>query len=327
MGYTMNLLTYSICDVYWMFMPIYCPCISENCVRNEMLWFLVDNFLAKSYRNHYHKCNPANVMHFIKKSFEYSAVCNSRFSSTNTNMLARIQNVLVSALNGSKHGIFPKYIVVVLDDDIISFLDCKTSDGVATLYRIWLKWLVDQIESVIKARCDQVPPKSKKITPFIYWVTAPVHAYFSKEGNNLRIKFNLSLDSVIKGREDMCVMRSKDYWNTKDSLLVINDRITEMGIIAYYNVIDASFKYNSERCEVFVAKQLAARHPDRPEQCDRDVAPDPMRRFFDRHRLDNVESHRVALEDLPRIQTEDQRFRRGSPGNRDFRPYNRFFLA
>ena len=49
-------------------------------------------------------------------------------------MLARIQNVLVSALNGSKHGIFPKYIVVVLDDDIISFLDCKTSDGVATLY-------------------------------------------------------------------------------------------------------------------------------------------------------------------------------------------------
>ena len=92
----------------------------------------------------------------------------------------------------------------------------------------------------------------------------------------------------------MRVMRLKDYWNTKDSLLVINDRITEMGMIIYYNVIDASFKYNSERREVFVAKQLVARHPDRPEQHDCDVAPDPMRWFFDRHRLDNVESHRVA---------------------------------
>ena len=91
-------------------------------------------------------------------------------------------------------------------------------------------------------------------------------------------------------------------------------------------IFQASFKYNSERCEVFVAKQLAARHPDRPEQCDRDVAPNPMQRFFDWHRLDNVESHRVAREDLPRFQTEDRRFRRGLPGNRDFHPYNRFFL-
>ena len=49
-------------------------------------------------------------------------------------MLAWIQNAFISTLNNTcKTGLFPKYVLVVLDDDLMSYLGCPTSDGVATL--------------------------------------------------------------------------------------------------------------------------------------------------------------------------------------------------
>ena len=296
---------------------------SGECAGNEMIWFLGDNFLAKSYRNHFRNYNPRSE-HYIKRQYDFTAFCNSKFSSSNGNMLARLQNAFVSALNGSKHGIFPKYIIVILDDDLISYLECKTSDGVATLYGTWVEWLADQLQHAIKVRINQLPEKSKKIIPFIYWVTAPIHAFFSKERNNLRLKFNLSLESVIRQRENMRVMKLKDFWNTKDSLLVVNDRITEMGMIAYYNAVDASFKYNSTRREAYIAKQQQS-----VSQTERSSSThDEMQDFFRRHNK-NVESQRETHEDQRRsydVRYSGSHNRFAHSTNRNPRDFNRFYL-
>ena len=127
-----------------------------------------------------------------------------------------------------------RYIIVVLDDDLISYLDFA-EDGMATLLGTWIEWLASAFRDLIQQRLKQLPDKSKKFTPFLYWVAAPTHTYFDKVINQQRIKFNLSFESVIRARENenMQVMKLKDIWNSKDSTLIINNRMSEHGLTVY----------------------------------------------------------------------------------------------
>ena len=293
--------------------------------------------MAKSYRAHFKKVpQPVEGGLFIKDKYEYAAFCNSRFASLQENILVRLQNSMVMAINGNKKsGLMAKYIIVILDDDLIEFLGF-VEEGVATLLGSWVEWLTKMFRELIQARSLQLPAKSKKYTPFIYWVAAPTHTFFTKETNNLRVKFNLSLESVIRSLENdhMRVMKIKDGWDTKNSHLVINNRISEVGLTTYWAAIDASFKYNSSRREVFLARQLIAasrppqlnqklsersekevKHDDRSRSCSNSMddrsssrspvsrrfvtekVADPMRSFFRRHSSGYVEFQRGSREE------------------------------
>ena len=172
-------------------------------------------------------------------------------------MLSRIVKTFAGTLNSDlkSGGLLSRYILFVLDDNLITYLNCKTCDGVATLFGGWVEWIVKNINDMLQKRIQQLPKKSRKVIPFLYWVTAPIHHYFSKDRNNLRIKFNLSLESVIREQSNMRVVKMKEFWDTKDSKLVINDRMTEVGLSAYWLAVDATFKYNSIRRDVFVKRQ------------------------------------------------------------------------
>ena len=197
---------------------------------------------------------------------------------------------MAAAINGSKNGVFPNYFIVILDNDLVSFLE-YTRDGVATMLGTWVEWLAKEFDSLIKDHLNQLPSKCKKANPFLYWVTAPIHSYFLKDTNNLRIKFNLSLESVIRTYPNMRVVKIKEAWNPKDSRLVIHDRLTESGFSSYWNTIDATFKYNVTRREVFLAKSFQNHSkPNKPQvaeisSADTQVSPahDPVRQFFKNH--------------------------------------------
>ena len=62
----------------------------------QLLWFLGDNFMAKSICTHF-KNKDGDF--FIKKRFDFNAYCNSKFSSPMENMLVHLQNALVCGLN------------------------------------------------------------------------------------------------------------------------------------------------------------------------------------------------------------------------------------
>ena len=145
---------------------------------------------------------------FLKQNFEVSKFCDSRFSCAQTNMLARIHRSLVNSINSNKQGFLPKYYLFVLYDDLITYLDYCHEDGLATLLGTWVEWLANEPKKLIKTRRDEVPDKSKKLpTPFLYWVVAPTHSFFSKERKSQCIKFNLCLESVIRTKDDMHVIK------------------------------------------------------------------------------------------------------------------------
>ena len=192
-------------------------------------------------------------------------------------MLTRIQNAFASALSSEKKGRLPTYVVVVLDDDFISFLGFE-QERVTTLLGTWVEWIAKELNETLQQRLDQLPGKCKKDV-FFYWVNAPTHGTFSKNKNSLRTKFNLSLESVIRTHNNMHVVRLKHMWNPKDSTLVVNDRITESGLTAYWDAVDASVRFNVQRREAYLAKQ--AKIPtcmvDNPTLTQ---GSDPMMQFF-----------------------------------------------
>ena len=270
----------------------------ENTQGADLLWFIGDNFVARSYRAHFKKFQPEKDEngHFIKKNFEFTAFCNSRFASSQSNILARLQDTFAMATNSNKRsGLMARYIIVVLDDDLISYLDFA-EDGMATLLGTWIEWLASAFRDLIQQRLKQLPDKSKKFTPFLYWVAALTHAYFDKVINQQRIKFNLSLESVIRARENenKRVMKLKDIWNSKDSTLIINNRMSEPGLTVYWSAIDASFMYNSLRREIFIAKQLTLSESSGTKAVTRgDDAQNEMDRRADRNNGD-VPERRVS---------------------------------
>ena len=207
--------------------------------------------MVRTFRTHFRKVESRDW--YMKNNYDYCPFCNSRYASTNTNMLAHLQNTFVSGFNKIKGGILPKYILIVLDDDLITYLNFESGDGAATLLGSWYEWLMKEFDEVISDWLVKTENKCKKMEMMLYWVAAPTHKYFSKECNNLRAKLNLSLESVIRSgsQNNMCVIKLEEHWNTQDSSLVINDRMTEAGLVAYWRAIDATFHYNEERCEVF----------------------------------------------------------------------------
>ena len=217
-------------------------------VRNsKKLWFLGDNFVANTYTN-YFKRSPAKFP--LTDTFDMSAYCSSKYSDKNVNMLSRIQVSLVHAIN--KHKYLPEYIVIVLDGDLIEFLNYKNY-GVSTMLGQWIEWLCKEIDDVIKAK--QVVLSAGAISTLqIYWANAVVHKGFDSCELATREKFNAALDSVVKLYPNMRSIKFKDHWSLSTSELVTSNNITHPGHVAYWWALDSAVTFNIKKPKEFLTR-------------------------------------------------------------------------
>ena len=230
------------------------------------LWILGDNFTAKTFWK-YFLSRPdvieGEVFHeksFIKEEFEFFPHCNSRYNSSIQNILIRLQNTFASAIN--KNISLPNYMLIVMDYDLIEAMDFQ-DPGMSGLMGEWLSWLTKALTLLIDACKHQLPVKAKKLDqPCVYWVLAPLHSGFSQKVNDCRKKINFCLESMLKGRSDMCVIKFKDKWDFYDRTLVNMDKITECGLYSYWEAVDAAFHFNVKCHELFLAKSKCAIKPE-----------------------------------------------------------------
>ena len=191
-------------------------------------------------------------MDYTRNNFKFDLFCNSRFNSATNNMITRIQNTFASAIN--KHISLPRYITVVLDDDLITYLDYKGVGG--ELLGAWLSWLIKELEQLLSTRKTQLPIKAlRDCDPCTYWCVAPTHSNFSKQRNDIRKKLNFCLESTLKGKQDMRILKLKE-WDYNDAALVKADKITDYGLYTYWNCIDAAFQFNAKKHKLYVVKML-----------------------------------------------------------------------
>ena len=228
------------------------------------VWLLGDNFSATTYRKYFSEISEVleesrqkrdedkdiSFEFYIKKHFDFNMFCNSCFNSPTQNMLVCLQNTFVSTVN--KHDNLPQYMMVILDSDLIDYLGFEEA-GMAQLLRDWVDWLVKEFSAALSTRVEQLPAKAK-ILPCVYWVLLLVHINFSDRSNNSRKKFNFCIESLLKGRSDMRVIKLKDRWDFNDPTLVQKGRFTEAGKYAYWEAIDSAFQFNVQCHELFLAK-------------------------------------------------------------------------
>ena len=139
----------------------------------EELWFLGDNFMASTYRDH---VKNSEREFYVKDHFEVCPFCNSHFNSNDTNMLSWIINSFVQALK--KHTKLPKYLVIVLENDLMEFLNYREF-GISSMYGEWLEYLAKNLMEVAINRCEQLPKKPKRDDyPLFYWSAVPHNKNF-----------------------------------------------------------------------------------------------------------------------------------------------------
>ena len=218
--------------------------IADKVTGLDQVWLHSDNFAATTYRKYFLEISgvqeqTAKFDFYIKTNFDFDMFCNSRYNSPTQNMLVRIQNTVANAIN--KHIALSRYFLVILDDDLITYLDFK-GPGVAELLRKWVSWLIDQMTSAVAERKKQLPIKSKReAEPCIYWCLVPTHKNFSQPCNDTRKKLNFCLESLLKGKQDMRVIKLKEHWDFADQSLVCKDNMTDTGLYSYWKAIDAAF--------------------------------------------------------------------------------------
>ena len=181
---------------------LFLPFLAEDAKGINKIWILGDNFLAETYRQHVRK---GGEEFYMRQNFEVWPFCSSRFSDCNPNMLSRITNSMISALNNKVY--LPVYLIIVLEDDLITFLDyCKF--GVSGLFGMWLEYIAANIVQFLDTRCQQLPVSAipRELTQ-IYWVEPINHNNFSTENRQMREKMCLCVESVTQLYDNMRALK------------------------------------------------------------------------------------------------------------------------
>ena len=200
--------------------------------------------MARCYRQFFK--NAPEAGRFVKERFEVSAYCNSRFATNELNIIIRVKSALTAAIE--KHLKLPKYLVIVLEEDVIEYARFQ-GPGISGILGRYLEGLASEINHIIHIRLEQLPLKAKMQGeyPVIYWVAAVSHKLLTNR--DLRAKFNLCLESIIKKFDNMRVIKIKEIWNYDDQFLVSNGALTPTGLSTYWKAVDSSIHFNVKRNE------------------------------------------------------------------------------
>ena len=169
--------------------------------------------MAETYRRSFKKIEGER---FTKENFDIQPFCSSKHNDANTNMLSRLISSLAHGLN--ERFKLPKFIVIVMDDDLLRYLQ-YAAVGATGMLGEWIEWLTSQTVELCRLRTVSLPRKAVKIGyPQIYWATPPHHKNFLD--NFGRTKITNAIESVCRTFDNVRMIRMKEIWSYDDVDLV-----------------------------------------------------------------------------------------------------------
>ena len=155
------------------------------------------------------------------------------------------------------------------------------------------------ISEVLQKKREKLPIKAARVSWLqIYWVQAATHCRFTD--NELRKKFNLCLESVVRQSSNMRVIKFNDHWPLIDDTLVYNSGIiSESGKEAYWRAFDSSVEFNILKREQFLKKQKGTQF--KKVTLKKGDQEDDMKNFFHHHKVDDFRRPAGRRFALPQI--------------------------
>ena len=213
----------------------------------DKIWILGDEFVANT-ANQYFKTACSTLMNnsrstgtYCGDKFEILLFHSTQYVSNFRNMIARLVNTLIQAINSEP--LLPRAIVVVLDDDLIKFININ-GFGMSMAYSRILHYLFSEFNKIIAARKDILPLKAKCLHyPELIWVNPPFNTGFVN--NPQRNKFSKALDSTAAIYADNWSLQLKRIWDTqgRDLYLPRYSRFTSKGLMTYWMAVDRSVRF------------------------------------------------------------------------------------
>ena len=114
----------------------------------EEVWFLTDEFGFKSFKKYYKQRD--DYTGYVRDMYEVRGFTTDRFSSMDNNLLSRMRNLFVGALNSNAK--LPKLIVVILDNDLINFALFKKEATPPLHFNKIIHWMMTELDRSIKTR-------------------------------------------------------------------------------------------------------------------------------------------------------------------------------
>lgn len=134
-------------------------------------------------------------------------------SSVNRSFLAHTLNKLMSFMNSKNHEHLPRYLVIVLDSNLITAANVFDY-GVTRTLEDTLKWLLININWAVETRKEDLYSKRhgtimQMSEPCLIWVTMLKRPEYSFEckTNALASKFNNILEGIIAGNKRSHILR------------------------------------------------------------------------------------------------------------------------
>ena len=175
-------------------------------------------------------------------NYDVYGFCSNKFLSTNPSLISRLRNALVKGIQ--EQVLLPKFVVVVVDDDIIKSLSGEQNRNLVDIYNRLINNIMLEHGRLLQVQKEFLPKKSKRSNqPSIIWVEPPLHVNFSN--NSARAKFGSALQSSARHHDNVFALKLKKGWDPEENNLYIyeNCRFTSEGLVAYWNAVDKTAKF------------------------------------------------------------------------------------
>ena len=178
---------------------------------------------------------------YSTRNFQVIVQASTESKSNNPNLLARLRNSLVHAIN--KCNQLPKLIVIVLEDDIIRSMNLDELSMTAVFGRL-IKWLANEYRKIIDTIKDLIPTNAKQEGfPKFIWVNPTRHINYTN--NVARKKFGVCLENVVKTLDNHVALRLVHKWDFNDSNIFLKEeqRFSITGICDFWSSVDKTIEY------------------------------------------------------------------------------------
>ena len=167
------------------------------------------------------ECNLKLTECYTTDNFKVAGFNNNKFGTNNPNAVSRIRNLMVRAL---KEQVFlPKMIIIVVDDDIIRYLNFYNF-GMSEAFGKLINHIMVEHNRILEAYLEYLPkraiPPGGEL-PQIFWIAPPLHTNFAN--NSVRNKFTKALNTMAKFHSNVHVLELKKGWEFENGNFYLHE--------------------------------------------------------------------------------------------------------
>ena len=203
----------------------------------ELLWIIGDDLVQHTAGQALAARNDS----FMKNAFETSIHASSATDTPNRNVISRITNNIIRAINTKRE--IPKWIVIIPEADLLNCVN-YTQFGVSAAYGMVLEFIMASTEKALQQFFGTLPQKANKYHwPYILWIEPTLHMSYTD--NELRIKFLKSLHTVSLMHDRVIVLPLRQMWSDNSPNMVDTrfNRLFPQGLTALWRGIDQAVRF------------------------------------------------------------------------------------